>query len=57
MSKDWEQEVEKLWEAINGLALEVKGITVEMSYIRKGITWVIVLMAGSMGLDITGMVA
>ncbi len=54
---DWEIEVDRLWDAINGLALEVRGITTEMTYIRKGITWLIVLMAGSMGIDITGVVA
>lgn len=54
---DWEIEVDRLWDSINRLALEVRGITTEMAYIRKGITWLIILMAGSMGIDLTGVTA
>jgi hypothetical protein len=54
MGDEWKEEVEKLWSAVNELTIEIRGISTEMSYIRKGLTWVIILLAGSMGIDVSG---
>lgn len=56
MGEEWKEEAEKLWQAVNDLTTEIRGISVEMGYIRKGLTWVILLLAAGTGIDVSGVI-
>ena len=56
INPQWKEEAEKLWQAVNDLTTEIRGISVEMGYIRKGLTWVILLLAAGTGIDVSGVI-